>query len=178
MPFCSLSHRSLNSEEQKKLDKQWNSLKLLPPTSRESAWNTSTAFTTNKEKISFNTGKQFEGYSPFSQEHTSNTLVQTNCDEMKGGDNTNKTSLNNVTPPLKPDWFEQSSDNLETFNMKKIDPGPVEVLRSSRPHLASPDEFLSHTRGHDAGFSAGKNNIIWPMISRLKVPLTPKYFFS
>lgn len=74
----------------------------------------------------------------------------------------NDISLNNVPLPPSPDMFAQSkeSDNLETFNFKRADYGPVEALRMARPHLASPNEFLSHSKGQDSGISSGKTDVL------------------
>ena len=74
----------------------------------------------------------------------------------------NNISLNNVPLPPSPDMFAQSkeSDHLETFNLKRADSGPVEALRMARPHLASPNEFLSHSKGQDSGISSGKTDAL------------------
>ena len=74
----------------------------------------------------------------------------------------NDISLNNVPLPPSPDMFAQSkeSDHLETFNFKRADSGPVEALRMARPHLASPNEFLSHSKGQDSGISSGKTEAL------------------
>ena len=74
----------------------------------------------------------------------------------------NDISLNNVPLPPSPDMFAPSkeSDHLETFNLKRADSGPVEALRMARPHLASPNEFLSHSKGQDSGISSGKTEAL------------------
>ena len=67
-------------------------------------------------------------------------------------------SLSNVPLPPNPNLLAQGkeNDNLETFNLKKVDPAPIEALCMARPHLASPMEFLSHSKGQDTGLSNGK----------------------
>ena len=68
-------------------------------------------------------------------------------------------SLNDIPLPPKPDFLMQNkeSDNLETFNIKRADPDPVQSLRSGRPHLASPSEFFSQSRpGQDSGVLNGQ----------------------
>lgn len=68
-------------------------------------------------------------------------------------------SLNDIPLPPKPDFLMQNkeSNNLETFNIKRTDPDPVQSLRSGRPHLASPSKFFSQSRpGQDSGLSNGQ----------------------
>ena len=77
-----------------------------------------------------------------------------NHEELKH--NANDISLSNVPLPSNPDLFSRPNDTVETFNLKRVDQGPVEALRTARPHLASPNEFLSHSRGQDTGLSNGK----------------------
>ena len=79
--------------------------------------------------------------------------------------NTIDISLSNVPLPPNPNLLAQGTenDNLETFNLKKVDPGPVEALRMARPRLASPMEFLSHSKGQDTGLSNGEITDIQPV---------------
>lgn len=77
-----------------------------------------------------------------------------NHEELKH--NANDISLSNVPLPSNTDLFSRPNDRVETFNLKRVDQGPVEALRTARPHLASPNEFLSHLRGQDTGLSNGK----------------------
>lgn len=70
----------------------------------------------------------------------------------------NGISLNDIPLPPKPAFLLQNkeNDNLETFNIKRADPDPVESLRLARPHLASPSEFFSQSRPRqDSGLSNG-----------------------
>jgi len=68
-------------------------------------------------------------------------------------------SLNDIPLPPKPDFHMQNKEGgtLETFNIKRADPDPVQSLRSGRPHLASPSEFFSQSKqGQDSGLSNGQ----------------------
>ena len=114
----------------------------------------------------FSTERNTLTSSPFSKEpFNSNavtfrkTLSPPQMYDNESRKDTSEISLNDIPLPPKPDFVMQNkeSDNLETFNIKRADPDPVQSLRSGRPHLASPSEFFSHSRpGQDSGHSNGQ----------------------
>ena len=166
-------YRTLNSEQQKRLDQQWNSLTFQPPASQQPSWKTSSTFPVDKKSDHYNTERNTLSSSPFSSkgQYLQGEPFNSNLSafekmfsppQMYNNESKrdlNGISLNDVPLPPKPDFIMQNrdSDNLETFNIKRADPGPVESLRAARPYLASPNEFLSQSRtGQDSGLSNGK----------------------
>ena len=153
--YCRLFH----SEEPKSLDQQWESLTFHPTPSQQPSWITNSTSTTDQLSMKRNAH--------------SGSLLSSKEQSLQGGSSyfenavdsrrdSNDISLNNVPLPPSPDMFAQSkeSDHLETFNLKRADSGPVEALRVARPHLASPNEFLSHSKGQDSGISSGKTAVL------------------
>lgn len=154
-----LSH----SEQQKRLDQQWDTLTFQPATAQQPSWKTSSIVNADRNDDHFSMGRNvFSGsaFSSIEQSSQGRTSFQNKIiSPPKTYHNESKLdlkdiSLNNVPlPPCGPDLFMQSkeSDNLETFNIKRAESGPVESLHLARPHLASPKDFLSHSRGQDTG---------------------------
>lgn len=151
--YCRLFH----SEEPDSLDQQWESLTFHPTPSQQPSWITNSTYTTDQLNMKRNalSGSLLSSKEQFLQGGSS---YFGNAVDSKG--DSNEISLNNVPLPPSPEMFARSkeSDNLETFNLKRADSGPVEALRVARPHLASPNEFLSHSKGQDSGISSGKTD--------------------
>jgi len=180
------SHKTkvFNSEQQKKLDEQWNSLTFQPPAAQQLSWQTRSTFATDKKSDHFNTGRNAFSSSPFSsKEHSlqggplssqgpfgKKAFGPSQMYHEESKHNLNDISLSNVPLPPNPNLLMQNkeSDNLETFNIKRTEHGPIESLRMGRPHLASPNEFLSHSRGQDIGLSNAHSSLP-------KDESTPKY---
>ena len=149
--------RALNSEQQKRIYQQWNSLMFQPSASQQPSSKTNDHFSADRNTLTS---------SPLSKEpFNSNAITfrkMLSPPQMYDNESTNDTSgisLNDIPLPPKPDFLMQNkeSDNLETFNIKRADPDPVQSLRSGRPHLASPSEFFSQSRpGQDSGHLNGQ----------------------
>lgn len=159
-PFYAIDRLS-SSEQQKRLDQQWSSLTFQPPASQQPSWRTSELFHAERNAYSnspsSSKGQLFQGESLSGLASSGSKVfspLQMNHEELKH--NANDISLSNVPLPSNPDLFSRPNDTVETFNLKRVDQGPVEALRTARPHLASPNEFLSHSRGQDTGLSNGK----------------------
>ena len=163
-----LLNRLSLSEQQNRLDQQWDSLTFQPTTAQQPSWKTSSASTADRNNDHFSMGRNaFSGSMSSSKEQSlqgttsfkNKTISPPKTYHNESKLDLNDISLNNVPLPPSPDLFMQSKDNenLETFNIKKTDAGPVESLRMARPHLASPKDFL--TRGQDTALSSGKTTL-------------------
>ena len=158
----------MNSEQQERIYQQWNSLMFQPSASQQPSSkindhfsterNTLTSSHSSKEPFSSNAITFRKMFSP-PQMYDNESMK-----DMSG------ISLNDIPLPPKPDFLMQNkeSDNLETFNIKRADPDPVQSLRSGRPHLASPSEFFSQSRpGQDSGVLNGQLMVILLCSDRL-----------
>lgn len=155
--FCPI-YSVLNSEQQKRLDEQWNSLTFQPSASQQPSWKTSNHFSSEKDpltKVPISSKGQSLHREPFN--FSPSVFSSPNIYGNESKRDITAVSLNDIPLPPKPDFLMQSkeNDNLETFNIKRADPGPVESLRTARPYLASPREFLSQSKaGRDSGLSS------------------------
>lgn len=151
-PWTQENTRTLNSEQQKRIYQQWNSLMFQPSESQQPSPKTNDHFSAERNTLTS---------SPFPKEPLNSNAIT--CRKMfsppqmydnESTKDMSGISLNDIPLPPKPDFLMQNkeSDKLETFNIKRADPDPVQSLRSGRPHLASPSEFFSQSRpGQDSG---------------------------
>lgn len=154
----------MHSDQQKRLYQQWNSPTFQPSASQQPPWKTNNDFSTERDMRS-SSPFSLKGYSSQKDPLNSNAITykkMLNPPQMYDNEleqDMSEISLNDVPLPPKPDFHIQNkeSDSLETFNVRRADPEPVQSLRSGRPHLASPSEFFSVSRaGQDSGLSNGQ----------------------
>lgn len=151
----------MNPEQQRRLDQQWNSLTFQPSAPQQPSWKTSEHFNTERNTLNslpFLSKGQSLQKEPLNSNAFGKMFSPQQMYENESKQNLNEISLNDIPLPPNPDFHMQNKENnsLETFNIKRADPSPVESLRTARPHLASPSEFLSQSRtAQDSGFSNG-----------------------
>ena len=146
----------MSSDQQKRLDEQWNPLTFHPAESRQPLWQKSNSFITIKDpstKLPISLKDQSSQRELFNLNRSAFSPPQVFGSKSQRDTYSSAISLNDVPLPPKPDFEMQNKEKniLETFNVKRTDPAPVEALRSARPYLASPSAFLTQSQtGHSS----------------------------